>query len=460
MPPERLRGVPSAKLRAYLALTAAGTIAGLTLGRPELVALVAPFAVYVAAGAVWGRPPRLALGVPVLTARVQEGEPVLVDVGLEAEGDVEQLDLRLRPHRGLAAGIVPAAGSGPAWGTGRRARGGSATHSADAARGTMVRVAVRLEAGERRELRFALRAQAWGAMPAGALGGVARDRFGLIDHHLATRRLATVRVYPRRETLVRMLDPMELKATAGSRVAPNRGEGIEFAEVRRFAPGDLVRRVNWRVSARRGTLFVSDRHPERSADVILFLDAFSDVGPAGSSTLVSAVRAAASLATAYLDRKDRVGVIGFGGVLSGLGPRLGVAQLYRIVDALIQSEAMVSYVDKDVSFVPRRLLPAKALLVAITPLVDERFVAALFDLRRRGFDLAIVDISPVPMTSRGRGRGDELAYRLWRMHRAAVAAQFERLGVAIIEWHEGQPLQVPVAGLSEMRRHARRQVAR
>jgi uncharacterized protein (DUF58 family) len=250
-----------------------------------------------------------------------------------------------------------------------------------------------------------------------------------------------------------------LQATAGNRVARIRGDGIEFAEVRPFAPGDVIRRVNWRVTARRGSLYVSERHPERNADVILFLDTFSDVGDAYENTLVLAVRAATSLAARYLERKDRVGVIGFGGVLSGIGPRLGTAQLYRIIDSLLSSEVTLSYVNKDVRFVPRQLLPAKALVIAITPMVDERSIVALFDLRRRGFDLIVVDVSPVPFAPPGDNAVDALAHRLWRLRREALKARFEGLGVPVSEWQEGQPLQLPIAAASEFRRRAGRPVA-
>jgi uncharacterized protein (DUF58 family) len=430
MSPEAVHRSPSVKLRTYLALAALGTVAGLVLGRPELVARVAPMAVYVALGLVRGIAPSVTISTGRVGRRVLEGETVTVELEVSAAAETEQLELELKPDPGLT---LPT---------------------------TAARVALRLAAGERRTVRFELHAERWGAPPAGALRAVAHDRYGLIDYRLAERRLPRVRVYPTVTTLRRIVDPHELQATSGSRVARQRGDGIEFAEVRPFAAGDVVRRINWRVTARRGSLYVSERHPERNADVILFLDTWADVGGEQGSTLESAVRAAASLATAYLERKDRVGVIGFGGILRGLGPRLGTAQLYRIVDALIESQVTLSYVDKDVRLVPRRLLPPKALVVAITPLIDERATVALFDLRRRGFELAILDVSPVPFTPPGSSPSDALGHRLWLLHRHAVRAQFERLGVPVSEWLQGEPLQLPVARAAAFRRRTRQPVAR
>jgi uncharacterized protein (DUF58 family) len=118
-----------------------------------------------------------------------------------------------------------------------------------------------------------------------------------------------------------------------------------------------------------------------------------------------------------------------------------------------------TYTHRDISIVPRQMLPPKALVVAVTPLVDERSMRALFDLRARGFDLAVIEISPVPFTKPGPLRADALAHRLWLLRRAAVRTQFERFGVPVTEWHGEQPLQVPVASASAFRRRIRRPVA-
>jgi hypothetical protein len=64
-----------------------------------------------------------------------------------------------------------------------------------------------------------------------------------------------------------------------------------------------------------------------------------------------------------------------------------VTSQYRIVDALIASDVSLSYAWKDVTHVPRRLLPARALVLALSPLLDARGIAALLDLRARGYTI-------------------------------------------------------------------------
>ena len=422
-----MKRTPSTKLQTYLALTAAGTLAGLATGRPELVALAAPFAAYVALGIARGQVPEVTVSATIPGERVLEGDDVPVTVEIEARSAIERLDLALEPGYGLTS-------------TGSRPR-----------------IAARLEPGERRQLRPTLRTQRWGPHRVGVLSCRAADRFALIDYE--SRRRARRRPgVPRIETLGAMIEPLSSRRPPATGSLAS-GDGIEFAEVRPFTPGDRVRRVNWRVTARRGAPYVSERHPERNADVIVFLDTFAEVSDPTGSTLELAVRAASSVAAGYLARRDRVGVVGFGGAVTGLRPSFGSAQLYQILDALIGSEVTFTYTHKDVSLVPRQMLPPKALVIAITPLIDDRSIGALFDLRARGFDLAVIEISPVPFTKPGPIRADALAHRLWQLRRAAVRTQFEEFGVPVTEWHGEQPLQVPVASASAFRRRIRRPVA-
>jgi uncharacterized protein (DUF58 family) len=252
-----------------------------------------------------------------------------------------------------------------------------------------------------------------------------------------------------------LLPPLETQVFAGNQVSRAKGEGIEFADLRPFVPGDRVRRINWRASARRGALWVNESHPERNTDVIVFLDSFTEArAEVGRGTLDMAVRAAATLAGRYLQRKDRVGLVSFGGVLAWLLPATGVVQLYRVVESLIDTEITLSYAWKDVDVIPKRTLPPKALIVAVTPLLDERAVATLLDLRARGFDLAVIEVSPVSFAEPGPSELDRLAHRIWLMKRRALRARYERVGVPVTEWRDGTPLAVPVEEVAAFRRHA------
>jgi uncharacterized protein (DUF58 family) len=251
------------------------------------------------------------------------------------------------------------------------------------------------------------------------------------------------------------LPPAETQVFTGNEVARVKGEGIEFADIRPWSAGDAVKRINWRASARRDELLVNESHPERNTDVILFLDSFAEARRGDEGTLDLAVRATSTLADAYARRRDRIGLIGFGGILRWLVPGTGLVQLYRIVDALLDTQIVLSYYWKEIDVIPRRTLPPNALVIGLSPLLDQRSVGALLDLRARGFDLAVIDVSPVPFTPRPARGLDAVAYDIWTLRRDALRHRLQQAGVAVAEWVPGTPLQSVLEEVRSFRRYAR-----
>jgi uncharacterized protein (DUF58 family) len=415
----------SPRVTAYAALTSLFLLAALAARRPELALLALPFALPLALGLRLVRPPELRAWVELDRERALEHDEVEVELTVATDRPVERLELQLV----LADGLEVASGA--------------ATQS------------LRLGWEEERTVRLRLRCVRWGNYDIGDLRVRARDRLGLLVSEGRLDRRQRLRVYPLAATLRRIVPPVATQPFAGNEVARQKGDGLEFADLRAFAPGDRVRSINWRASARRNELVVSERHPERNADVILFLDTFADARSGTRSTLDLAVRATSTLASHYLERRDRVGLVSFGGVLSWLTPGMGIGQRYRIVDALLESEIVFNYAWKDVSIIPARVLPPQALVLAVTPLLDERAVEALADLRGRGYDLAVLEVSPVGFAEPGTSESDALAHRLWLLHRRELRAWYERLGVAVATWDDETPIEAALEEVRAFRRHAR-----
>jgi uncharacterized protein (DUF58 family) len=411
--------LPTIRLRAYPGLCAALLLAAVALRRPELVAAAAPFGLVAAVGLARSAPPEVEAHIVPGDLRALEGDRVTAAVELRAPRTAWQVDVAL----GLPGGLASAEGP--------------------------PRRAVRLGPGSS-SVDFELVCERWGGYAVPARIQV-HEPFGLRRWSGAVPAPLQVRVHPRLEALRRPPRPVRTQASVGSDTSRWAGEGLEFADLRPYRAGDRLRRVNWRVSARRGALHTNLHHPERNADVVIFLDSFAE----SPVSLDLAVRAASTLATAYLADRDRVGVVGFGGVLRWVLPSTGRAQTYRVLDSLIDTEVVTSYAWRDVDVIPTRTLPPGALVVALTPLADDRALAALAALRARGFDLAVVDVSATARTPATAGELGDLAHRLWVLRHEGLRARYLRLGVPVVEWDGLEPLAGSLAQLREARRYAR-----
>jgi uncharacterized protein (DUF58 family) len=419
----------SARLGAYVAFVSATFLVALFMGRPDVAALGAPFAAFLVVALTIWRTPSLTAALSLADDRTVEGERVAATLELTSASTLHEVEVALVLPHGLELGDGPR------------------------------RMVVRVPPDEPRVVSLELEPWRWGAFPLGRAAVRVRDRFGLVAHDAVVDGTVTLRAYPRPERLRSLISPLETQPFSGDRVARARAEGIEFADLRPFRSGDRVRGINWRVSARRGELYVNEQHPERNSDVVLFVDSFAEVRRERESTHDIAVRAAASLAHEYLEQRDRVGIVGFGGVVQWLLPATGRVQDFRIADALITSEVTLSYALKDVDVLPPRTLPPQALVVALSPLLDERSMRALADLRARGFDLAVVDVSPLPFVTVPPGSPNALALRFWPLWRESLRIGYERLGVPVVEWTEDRPLAQAIEEVIAFRRYARRAFA-
>ena len=305
------------------------------------------------------------------------------------------------------------------------------------------------------ELEFTVRPERWGAQAVGPVVARTRDSLGLTTYRgqLGTR--LALRAFPSEQRLRELVAPLRTRPVLGAHVAQAGGTGIEFADIRPFRVGDRVRHVNWRATARRGELQVTDRHPEHTCDVVLLLDTFEEARVGGSGTLDGAVRATAALARAHLGRRDRVGLVDFGGTLHWLEPAFGTRQLYRIVDALLSSEIAFSYAWRSVDSIPRKVLPPGALILAVTPLLDDRSIRLVTDLRARRCDLTVIEVSPLEHITPGPSISERLAFQLWRLERDALRARLRALGIGVAVWGRDDTLGTALEGVNAFRRSAR-----
>ena len=112
-----------------------------------------------------------------------------------------------------------------------------------------------------------------------------------------------------------------------------------------------------------------------------------------------------------------------------------------------------SYIAPRLDRLPPRVLPANALVIALSPLLDERFLDAIADLAARGFDVIVIAVSPIEPTRRllAGSAIDNLASRLWAIEWQSALDVLRRRGITILEWGCDASLEAALAPLVRTR---------
>jgi uncharacterized protein (DUF58 family) len=117
-----------------------------------------------------------------------------------------------------------------------------------------------------------------------------------------------------------------------------KGQGMEFAEVRPYEPGDDIRSIDWNVTARMRQPYIKRYIEERESIMMLLVDVSGSLSHAGSKMLKSrlAAEVAAVLAFAAIQNNDKVGLILFTDrVEKYVPPRKGRRHVLRVVREIL-----------------------------------------------------------------------------------------------------------------------------
>ncbi|OMC39634.1 DUF58 domain-containing protein [Mycobacterium sp. IS-1264] len=292
-------------------------------------------------------------------------------------------------------------------------------------------------------------AQRWGRYPVRArIEVIARG--GLLAG-TATVDAADVLVFPLTPPQSTPIPQTELLDRLGAHLTRHIGPGVEYADIRAYVPGDQLRAVNWPVSARRGHLHVTERLTDRAADVVVLIDTYRQpAGPATDAT-ERTVRGAAQVVQTALRHGDRAGIVALGGNRPRwLGADIGQRQFYRVLDTVLG--AGERFENTTGTLAPRAAVPAGAIVIAFSTLLDTEFALALIDLRRRGHVVVAVDILD---SSPFQDEQDALVDRIWALQRSAMYRDMATLGVDIVSWRGDRSLDQSMGVLPDRRRRVR-----
>ncbi len=303
--------------------------------------------------------------------------------------------------------------------------------------GSLRQLAV-LETGEETVLKYAFTA-ARGGFQWQTLHAVTSDQFGLFESGIELPAAAEILVQP----MVKKFRPFTLRPEStlhSPGLIPARigGSGTDFWGVREYHPGDPLRRLDWRRTARHPRrIFTKELEQEEITDIGMILDArqTAEFLCGDESLLEYVLDAAMSLAEMFLRGGNRLSLLVVGEGMPMVYPGYGKAQLQRILRVLAKVRPGANSSRVSLSHAPLHLFASRALIVIISP--QTTYDSAIFPrFWTHGNQALLISPDPIDFTQSefARDRAGRLAVRVARLERRVELDDIVRHGIRVIDW--------------------------
>jgi uncharacterized protein (DUF58 family) len=198
-------------------------------------------------------------------------------------------------------------------------------------------------------------------------------------------RLASVPLFSRK--------PMQGNVS-GRHASPHRGSSVEFAEYRKYVPGDDLRRLDWRVYGRSDRFFVKEFEADTNLRCCFVLDTSGSMGfgSAGITKIEYARKIAGSLGYLAVQQGDAVGVSCVSkGIVKGVPPTRNPAHLSAFFDVLEKAKPEGETQLPTVLHELAETIRQRALIVVVSDLfVEPELLRGCFQhMRFRHHDVAV-----------------------------------------------------------------------
>jgi uncharacterized protein (DUF58 family) len=174
---------------------------------------------------------------------------------------------------------------------------------------------VRLKADEQKKILYTVRPVERGEYNFGNIILYVRSLLGLVSRRFKIDAKVMVPVYPSFMQLRKyeLLSSATIQTESGSKRMRKIGHSMEFEQIKEYVPGDDIRTLNWKASARKGGLMINTYTDERSQQVYCLIDKGRLMKmPFGGLTLLDhAINSCLVVSNVCLQKQDRVGVITF-----------------------------------------------------------------------------------------------------------------------------------------------------
>jgi len=289
--------------------------------------------------------------------------------------------------------------------------------------GPPTRTVLTIPARSVRNWKVSMRCGRRGVYQVGPLVAMASDPLGLVQRETVVAEPFELLVHPRVELvsdrpLTRQFEDPPIRPPV-SKPWPS---GLEFYGMREYVPGDDLRRIVWRASARTGTLMVREAEQGITDKITFILDtnrgSHSRDGEGLSESFETGVRACASLAARHLREGYEVKMLTGGGPLTRT--LRGPASQLLALDALARVELDREPVGKAILYLLAQG-QRDAHNILITPRLGPEEAAQLKLLLRTGVSIMVISL-------------------LWNEESTETLGIAAALGCQVVGVHPGQDL--------------------
>ncbi len=183
---------------------------------------------------------------------------------------------------------------------------------------------------------------------------------------------------------------------AGEYLSVFKGQGIEFAEVRQYIPGDDIRSIDWNVSAKTGSVFVKKFNEERELTLLIACDVSASLmfGSLGRLKSEIATELAAVFAFSATHNNDKVGLLLFSDKIElYIPPKKGRRHVLRIIRELLAFTPKSKGTDITLALESiNHLIRRSGIIVLISDFKTEQNYSKPFKLTAKKFDVVPIII--------------------------------------------------------------------
>lgn len=180
----------------------------------------------------------------------------------------------------------------------------------------------RFKAGEQKNILYKLRPVERGEYDFGRIILYVKSLLGLLKHRHNIEAGQIVPVYPSffQMRKYELLSQTSIQTEQGNKRMRKIGHSMEFEQIKEYVRGDDIRSVNWKATARKGSLMVNNYTDEKSQQVYCIIDKGRLMKmPFGGLTLLDyAINSTLVLANVCLQKQDRIGLMTFSNKMGSL----------------------------------------------------------------------------------------------------------------------------------------------